>query len=137
MLPAPATGSFLSPVISVYRAIPMLNSAVRLRLDNSQSNAVREMNTDVNKLVVSPITRVAANPFTAGVPKKNRKAHETTVVTCVSTIRLATKHLPRHIPNLTGAVDGILHAKLEARRNPLRPAAQRSLSAEGVTSSAY
>ena len=63
----------------------MLNSAVRLRLNNSQSNAVRETNTDVNKLVVSPMTRVAANPFTAGVPKKNRKAHETTVVTWVST----------------------------------------------------
>src|SRR5882724_8684213 len=50
-------------------AIPMLNSAVRLRLDNSQSNAIRETNTDVNRLVVSPITSVAANPFTAGVPK--------------------------------------------------------------------
>ena len=63
----------------------MLNSAPRLRLDNSQSKATRDTNTDVNRLVISPITSVAAKPFTAGVPKKNRKAHETTVVTCVST----------------------------------------------------
>jgi hypothetical protein len=63
----------------------MLNSALRLRLDNPQSKATRETNTDVNRLVVRPITRVVANPFTAEVPKKNRKTHETTVVTWVST----------------------------------------------------
>jgi hypothetical protein len=39
----------------------------------------------VNRFVINPITRVSANPFTAGVPKKNRKRHETTVVTWVST----------------------------------------------------
>jgi hypothetical protein len=46
----------------------MLNSALRLRLDNPQSKANRETNTDVNRLVVRPTTRVVANPFTAEVP---------------------------------------------------------------------
>src|SRR5580693_8784840 len=68
----------------------MLNCAARVgmdgaRRDSSQSNATRETNTDVNRFVTRPITSVAAKPFTAGVPKKKRKAHETTVVTCVST----------------------------------------------------
>ena len=59
----------------------MLNCGDRPRLDNSRSNATRETKTDVNRLVVRPIPRVVANPFTAGVPKKNRKMHEATVVT--------------------------------------------------------
>ena len=33
----------------LYRAMPMLNSAPRLRTDNSQSKATRETNTEVNK----------------------------------------------------------------------------------------
>src|SRR5579872_1006939 len=64
-----------------YRASPMLKSGLRLCLDNSQSKATLETNTDVNRFVVRPMTRVVANPFTAGVPKKNRKTQETTVVT--------------------------------------------------------
>jgi hypothetical protein len=62
----------------------MLNSGLPLCLDTSQSKATRETNTDVNRLVVRPITRVAAKPFTAGVPKKNKNAQNTTVVTWVS-----------------------------------------------------
>jgi len=61
--------------------IPRLNLAARPCFANSQSNATRETNTDVNKLVISPRTSVVANPFTGGVPKKNRKKHDTTVVT--------------------------------------------------------
>jgi hypothetical protein len=49
--------------------------------DNSQSKTTRDANTDVNRLVIRPITSVTANPFTAGVPRKNRKAQDTTVVT--------------------------------------------------------
>src|SRR5258708_13620458 len=69
------------PVCSSYRPIPILNSAFRPSLHTSQSKATRETNTEVNRLVVRPIARVVANPFTAGVPKKKRKAQETIVVT--------------------------------------------------------
>src|SRR5258708_2965866 len=65
----------------IYPGIPMLNCGDRPCLDNSQSNATRETKTDVNRFVVRPITRVVANPLTAGVQKKNKNTHETSVVT--------------------------------------------------------
>jgi hypothetical protein len=61
--------------------IPSLNLATRPCIANSQSNATRETNTDVNRLVISPRTSVVANPFTGGVPKRKRNMHDTTVVT--------------------------------------------------------
>src|SRR5579864_6987556 len=61
------------------------NGVAPVKLRDLQSKATRETKTDVKRLVINPITSVAANPFTAGVPKKNRKPQETTVVTCVST----------------------------------------------------
>jgi hypothetical protein len=80
-----ACSTFLTFLTLSYRANLTFNFALRPCLDNSQSKATLEMNTDVNKFVVKPITNVVANPFTAGVPKENRKTHETTVVTWVST----------------------------------------------------
>ncbi len=63
----------------------MLNVATRFRL-SSQSKIVLDTNTAVNTFAIRPITSVTANPFTGPVPNKNKNAHETTVVTCVSTI---------------------------------------------------
>ena len=67
--------------VCAYPDIPSLNLAVRPCIANSQSKAIRETNTEVNKLVVSPRTSVVANPLTGGVPKRNKKIHDTTVVT--------------------------------------------------------
>src|SRR4051812_21959106 len=79
-----STARLRKQIVAGYPAKPILNCA-SLRRDNSQSKATLETKTDVNRFVINPITNVAAKPFTAGVPKKNRNAQETTVVTCVST----------------------------------------------------
>src|SRR5438309_5989692 len=47
---------------------------------------VFDTNTAVNTLAIKPIVNVTANPRTGPSPNKNRKAHETTVVTWVSTM---------------------------------------------------
>ena len=53
---------------------------------SSHWKMVFETNTAVNTLATKPITSVTAKPLTGPVPNRNRKAHETMVVTWVSMI---------------------------------------------------
>ena len=46
----------------------------------------RETKTAVNKFASRPNVKVVANPLTGPVPKMNRIAADTMVVTCVSTM---------------------------------------------------
>ena len=64
----------------------MLKASPRCLRLKIQSNMVRETNTAVNRFASKPKVSVTANPCTGPVPKRNRIAADTMVVTCVSTI---------------------------------------------------
>ncbi len=64
----------------------MLKASTRRAPESSYSKIVRETNTAVKTLAAKPIIKVIAKPFTGPSPNKNRKAHDTMVVTWVSTI---------------------------------------------------
>ena len=64
----------------------MLSTSPRSLWLRTQSKITRETKTAVNKLANKPKVSVTANPFTGPVPKMNRIAADTIVVTCVSTM---------------------------------------------------
>src|SRR4029078_7002255 len=66
-----------------FKLLQILSVTTRLP-PSSQSKMVLETKTAVKRLAINPITNVTANPLTGPVPNRNRKAQETTVVTCVS-----------------------------------------------------
>ena len=77
---------------------------------NPRSKMNFDTKTAVNTLAIRPITSVTAKPFTGPVPNRNRKAHDTTVVTWVSMI--VRKALLN--PALTAAIDRLAGAQLFA-----------------------
>ena len=64
----------------------MLNASPRCLRLRIQSKISRDTKTAVNRFASKPNVKVVAKPRTGPVPKMNRIAAETMVVTCVSTI---------------------------------------------------